>query len=79
MARPIKGTTFWMRDKALKGRVTNGVGSKNPSSKLCEADIPVIRKRIKNGEACYHIARDYGVIGEAILHIKHKRNWKHVL
>jgi hypothetical protein len=67
-----------MKDKALKGRVTNAIGSKNPSAKLKDADIPVIRSRILAGETCYSIARDYGVIGEAILHIKHNRRWSHI-
>ena len=67
-----------MKDKARKGRVTNGVGSKNPSAKLKDSDIPIIRARITSGEACYDIAKEYGVTGETILHIKHNRTWTHI-
>lgn len=67
-----------MEDKARKGRVTNAIGSKNPAAKLKEEDIPVIRSAIKEGETCYSIGRRYKVSGEAILHIKHNRKWKHV-
>ena len=66
-----------MKDRANKGRY-NAVGSKNTSAKLKEEDIPIIKSRIRNGETCYAIARDYGVTGETILHIKHGRNWQHV-
>lgn len=67
-----------MEDKARKGRVTNVVGGKNPSAKLQEKDIPIIRERIKNGITCYQIAREYGVKGETILSIKNGRTWRHV-
>lgn len=67
-----------MEDKARKGRVTNTIGSLNPSAKLKETDIPNIRRRIYDGDTCYSIAREYGVTGEAILAIKHNRIWKHV-
>ena len=67
-----------MEDKAKKGRVTNAIGGKNPSAKLKEKDIPLIREKISSGQTCYSIAKEYGVKGETILAIKHKRTWAHI-
>lgn len=67
-----------MADRKRKKRYAAHPGSKNGSAVLTEADIPTIRQRIKLGEQCYALGREYGVTGEAILAIKHGRNWKHV-
>ncbi|MDE2105818.1 MAG: HNH endonuclease [Patescibacteria group bacterium] len=67
-----------MEDKARKGRVPDMRGDKSNVAKLSSKDIPLIRKRIKDGETCYSIAREYGVTGEAILAIKHNRTWQSV-
>ena len=67
-----------MADKALRGRVKNMIGSLSHRAKLHENDIPIIRSRISGGETCYSIARDYGVTGETVLHIKNGRSWGHV-
>lgn len=64
-----------VHDMWNKGRQNILSGERNGSSKLMASDIPVIRDRINAGETCYSIARDYGVKGETILHIKHKRSW----
>lgn len=67
-----------VHDMWSKGRGDLPKGEKNAAAKIKEIDIPIIRFRIKNGDACYAIARDYSVTGEAILAIKHGRAWKHV-
>jgi len=67
-----------MGDMIARNRRRSFKGGLSPSAKLHETDIPVIRKRIANGEECYAIARDYGVKGESILHIRHNRTWRHV-
>lgn len=51
-------------------------GEKNPSAKLKNTDIPVIRARIAAGETFAAIARDYGVTYPAIRRIKtNPRAW----
>jgi len=67
-----------MADRQRKGRHKAHPGSKNGCAILTETDIPIIRERIKKGDTCYGIARQYGVSGETILAIKHGRTWKHV-
>ena len=65
-----------MRDRKISGNYASMEGEKNNSAKIKAIDIPTIRMRIRNGDTCYSIARDYGVTGEAILHIKNHRTWK---
>ena len=59
-----------------KGRHAHG--SKMGSSRLTEADIPIIRQRLTAGESQRSIARDYGVTHQNISRIKHRKTWKHV-
>lgn len=66
-----------MEDCARKGRRDNR-GSRGPSSKLDEMKVLDIWKRIKSGETCYSIARNYKVTGETILAIKNGHTWNHV-
>jgi len=54
------------------------LGSLQGNAKLKESDIPVIKSRIKAGDAKAAIARDYGVSPGAIAHIDKGRAWKHV-
>ncbi len=80
-------------DAIAKGRVIhppateNGVykypeavlkGSKNGSSKLTEADIPIIREMIANGMTNVAIAKQFPVSNVVIGHIRHRRFWTHV-
>lgn len=67
-----------MKDRSAKGRCASATGSQNNSAKLTESDVVVIKQRIASGEACYAIARDYSVSGEAILRIKNGHSWRHV-
>jgi len=64
-----------MRDMWDKNRATICFGERNGTAKLKNEDIPVIRRRISNGETCYAIARDYSVTGECILAIKNNHRW----
>lgn len=52
-------------------------GSRNGRSILTEADIPIIRERLKN-EFPASIARDYGVNRSTIQQIKRGQNWSHI-
>lgn len=54
------------------------VGSRHGNSKLCEEDIPSIRRRFASGESQRQIAHDYGVGSEAIRFVILGRTWRHV-
>lgn len=66
------------RDMIIKGRRRLVIGDRHTSSKLRAADIPTIRGRLRRGEACLVIARDYGVTDGAINAIRRGRTWWHV-
>jgi NUMOD4 motif/HNH endonuclease len=53
-------------------------GERNGRCKLQEEDIPIIRQRVKNGESCYRVAKDYPVSETVIVRIVDRRLWKHV-
>lgn len=53
-------------------------GSKNNKAKLRDEDIPVIRKRLANGEHIKDIAEDYSVSTSTINKIKRNVHWTHV-
>ena len=44
-------------------------------TKLTEDSVRSIRSRLRHGEKCSAIARDYNVTQEAIGHIKNNKNW----
>jgi len=68
-----------MADKKLKGRNSDNKGEKHPCAKLNESQVIDIKKRIALGkDTCYAIAREYGVKGETILHIKNGHSWRHI-
>ncbi len=50
----------------------------NRIRKLTEADVTVIKQRLRNGERVSVIAKDYNVGAGTISHIKVGRQWKHV-
>ena len=60
------------------GRVHPLRGTKNKNAKLTEADIPVIRERIKNGDSKDAIAAHYGVTRMVIFNISWGKSWAHV-
>lgn len=65
-------------DKLRDGTISGSVGSEVPSSKLTEADIPVIRTRYAAGETQQAVADDYGVSQSVISGIVTRKWWKHV-
>lgn len=68
-------------DASEKNRVSRThqkKGSTHPAAKLCEADIPAIRSRLKLGHAKVSIARDYGVSDRVVLLIARGEAWRHV-
>ena len=73
--------THWdnMQDMAKKDR-RKGIcnGSQHGRAKLTEADIPVIRDILSQGEMLKTIAAQFRVAPEPIGDIKHGRHWSHV-
>jgi len=73
--------TAWdnSQDMKIKGR-RKGIcnGSQHGRAKLTEADIPVIRDLLAQGEMLKTIAAQFGVAPETIGDIKHGRHWGHV-
>ena len=65
-----------MHDMAAKGRSPRG--SANPKSKLTEQDIPIIRRRLAEGEAMTALGRQFGVSDVAILYVRQGRTWRHI-
>jgi hypothetical protein len=65
-----------MREMAQRGRAKPPHGEKAASAKLTAASVPLIRRRLSNGETCAAIAKDYGVSLHAIFDIKRGKTWK---
>lgn len=65
-------------DMVAKGRRVVLKGSAQGGAKLTEADIPIIRMRLKYGATYASISRDYGVSETTIRFIDIGKNWKHV-
>lgn len=53
-------------------------GSEQPSAKLNENDVRLIRQRSANGESSVVLAKEYGVSKTTINGIKNNTKWKHV-
>lgn len=53
-------------------------GERSSRAILKDADIPVIRRRLRDGEKPAAIAHDYGVIAQVIYEIRSGRNWSHI-
>ena len=67
-----------IRDAIAKGRFVNPPlmrGENQCLHKLRESDIPVIRRRLTNGESCELVARDYGVCSSTIGHVGTRHTW----
>lgn len=63
-------------DKEQKGRAPKG--EQIPSSKLRSVDIPVIRRRVSNGETQAGVARSFGVTPRVVHEIVCGRLWRHI-
>jgi hypothetical protein len=69
------------RDAVERGRAyrfPNMVGSAAGNSKLVEADIPVIRERVRRRESLASIGADFGVSRHNIAAIRDRKTWSHV-
>lgn len=64
------------RDKILHG--TQHRGSQTPGSKLDEAKVGEIRRRLEAGEIGNRLAKEFGVGHPTIIQIRKRRTWKHV-
>lgn len=69
-----------MRDCANKGRLKtpNYKGQNSSSAKLLDCEIPIIRKKLKNGLSCKFLGEFYNVHPDTILSIKIGRTWSHI-
>lgn len=62
-----------------KGRNACVLGSRNPHSKLSEADVVRIRALVAKGSyTMAQLAREHGVDHECIRMIVHRIKWKHI-
>lgn len=70
------------RSENLLDAVAHGVkpvGSKHPSARLREQDIPLIRKASRGPRGCVaRLARAYGIAESVIRSIRDGKSWKHV-
>lgn len=67
-------------DGFKRGRKAGGVIGENVwSRKLKSADIPIIRKMIKDGVKIKDIAANFNVAYGTIYSIKSGQKWKHIL
>jgi len=67
-----------MADMYAKGRENPPRGSRNHTSKLTEADIPIIRQMLSVGMTQVSIAKRFGVWQTAISKIKRGVRWSHI-
>lgn len=63
-------------DRDKHGRTSRG--SRHPTSKLSETDIPKIRDHVRDGLSERAIGKLFGVSGQTIRRIKLGEKWKHV-
>jgi len=54
------------------------LGSRNPTAKLTESDIPEIRRRLERGETLRSVGADYGVSEANLSGIRLGKTWRHV-
>lgn len=62
----------------VAGHVTSQQGETHHDAVLKAADIPMIRRRLRNGEKQTAIARDYKVSSQTISAVKRGLTWAHV-
>jgi hypothetical protein len=70
-------------DSVVKGRHKNNlppsrIGTGHHSNKLAPCEVLAIRARHASGEAQCALAREYGVVQNAIYKIVHGESWKHL-
>lgn len=53
-------------------------GERNGAAKLYAVDIPIIRRKLKEGKAVRAIAREFGVGRTAIKKIRDNETWRDV-
>lgn len=56
----------------------SNVGVKNPSAKLTEADVRIIREAVKHKFSMYSIAKYYKVSNPTIRALIHGKSWSHI-
>lgn len=68
-----------MNDMKRKGRAPNNRGSNNPTSKLTEDKVRLIKYYLKKGNTCKKIAVQFSVKASTIKAISSGKNWRHVI
>ena len=53
-------------------------GEENPRSKVCEADVREIRRRVAEGATRKEVAREFGIKSATVRQIVRRETWKHV-
>lgn len=76
---PSQNTLHGFRTLGRKPQINPSPGSRNGRAKLNEADIPVIRKMLRDGDSCSAIAGLYKVSPASIHLIKNGETWKNVM
>lgn len=77
----LSNLAYGTKTENQSDRVVNGVlvcGEAHPNAKLNAASVRLIKQRLRSGESCTTIARDYPVHPATIGEIQSGRNWKHV-
>lgn len=67
-----------MRDRGAKGRTNKPKGQANSKAKLTDDDIPVIRRKRKDGRTIRSLATEYRLNVEAISRLLSRKTWSHV-
>ena len=62
----------------MKQKKRQAMGKNNGMSKLSEEDVRNIKKRLKEGQTSYSIAKDYKVNMSSIYCIEYGKTWKHI-
>ena len=67
-----------VRDKTKKGRAKGAVGIANTNAKLTDETVRDIRRRARQGEGSFTLARSFGVTPMTIWMVVTRKTWDHV-
>lgn len=71
-------TTAENNKHSFDAGLRSNAGEANAHAVLSQAQVKDIRSRLKRGETCVSIARDYPVTDRAISRIKRRKCWSHI-
>lgn len=73
LSKALKGKNNYWHDK---GYLMAGEG--NPNSRLTTENVIEIKTRLKNGEICDRLAKEFNINKTTIYYIRDNKRWKHV-